>query len=178
MNNQLSHHKFLSLWFYLRKSWQWFCAHFILQKESGIINSLRTCSVYFWREQTSSQILFNLFLHMHFVIVTWQKLQEIIGKLSYNDVMLLCPEALLSHLNAGLVVRSSKLPVTNFNLQDQGGMSVWTEDLPVIWKGTAIKGNSYLCNCGWCLPYSTLNCFHLNSLLIHGKNEFTWEFLQ
>lgn len=82
MNNQLSHHKFLSLWFYLRKSWQWFCAHFILLKEFGIKNSLRTCTVNFCREQTFNHILFNLFLHMQFVLVTWQQLQEIIGKLS------------------------------------------------------------------------------------------------
>lgn len=57
MNNQLSHHKLPSLWFYLRKIQEGFYAYFILQKEFWVKNFLRTCTVKIYRDQSFIQLV-------------------------------------------------------------------------------------------------------------------------
>lgn len=78
MNNQLSRHEFPSLWFYFRKIQEGSYAYLFYKGNFELkIPSQLTQSKF-----TGSKVLFILFLHMHYLLVTQQQVQETIDKLS------------------------------------------------------------------------------------------------
>lgn len=71
-----------------------------------------------------------------------------------EPIMLLCPQAL--PCTDVMMVKSSKFTETSQNLQHQGEISIWAEELPMICEGIARKRTAQLCDGNVCLSFNTL----------------------